>query len=99
MLPKIRFIYKVADYIFSATLFHMKEGKYMDSKFNFNQITKTLEKIFEAGFNTERKILNMKLEDLTKIPSLQSNETLILIEIKKALKSRTLLSLLSGVKE
>ena len=71
----------------------------MDAKFNFNQITKTLEKMFEAGFNTERKILNMKLEDLTKIPTLQASETIILIEIKKAIKNRTLLSFLSGVKE
>ena len=71
----------------------------MDAKYNFNQITKTLEKMFEAGFNTERKILNMKLEDLTKVPSLQASETIILIEIKKAIKNRTLLSFLSGVNE
>ena len=71
----------------------------MDTKYNFNQITKTLEKMFDAGFNTERKILNMKLEDLTKVPTLQASETMILIEIKKAIRNKTLLSLLSGVKE
>lgn len=71
----------------------------MDIKYNFNQITKTLEKMFDAGFNTERKILNMKLDDLIKIPNLQSSETLILIEIKNAIKNRNLLSFLSGAKE
>ena len=71
----------------------------MDTKYNFSQIMKTLEKIFDAGFNTERKILNMKLEDLTKIPTLQASETLILIEVKNAIKNRALLSFLSGVKE
>ena len=71
----------------------------MDTKYNFNQITKTLEKMFDAGFNTERKILNMKLDDLIKIQNLQSSETLILIEIKNAIKNRNLLSFLSGAKE
>lgn len=71
----------------------------MDTKYNFNQITKTLEKMFDAGFNTERKILSMKLDDLIKIPNLQSSETLILIEIKNAIKNRNLLSFLSGAKE
>ena len=71
----------------------------MDTKYNFNQITKTLEKMFEAGFNTERKILNMKLEDLTKVPTLQASETMILIEIKQAIRNKTLLSFLSGVKD
>ena len=35
----------------------------MDNKYNLNQITKALEKLFEAGFNSDKKILAMKLED------------------------------------
>ena len=71
----------------------------MDSKYNLNQITKTLEKLFEAGFNTEKKILAMKLEDLVMIPNLQSIEALIIVEFKRAIKTREIVSFLSGFKD
>ena len=35
----------------------------MDINYNLNQITKALEKLFGAGFNTDKKILAMKLEE------------------------------------
>ena len=47
----------------------------METKSNLNQITKTLDKLFSAGFNTEKKILTtllpikpaiMKLSNLSK---------------------------------
>ena len=38
----------------------------METKNYLNQITKTLDKLFSAGFNTEKKILAMQLEDLEK---------------------------------
>ena len=71
----------------------------METKYNLSQITKTLEKLFEAGFNTDKKILAMKMEDLAKLPNLTSNETLIIIEFKTAIKNRDLIAFLSGNKE
>lgn len=71
----------------------------MDSKYNLSQITKTLEKLFDAGFNTEKKILAMKLEDLVMIPNLQSIEALIIVEFKRAIKTREIVSFLSGFKD
>lgn len=71
----------------------------MDNKYNLNQITKTLEKLFESGFNTDKKILSMKMEDLGKIPNLMSNETMIIIEFKKAVRNKEIVSFLSGYKE
>lgn len=71
----------------------------METKYNLSQITKTLEKIFEAGFNTDKKILALKLEDLTKIPNLQNNETMIIIEFKNAVKNKQIIAFLSGYKE
>ena len=65
-------------------------------KHNLNQITKTLEKLFDAGFNTDKKILALKLEDLEKISNLQSNEALIIIEFKKAIKNKNIIAFLSG---
>lgn len=71
----------------------------METKYNLGQITKTLEKLFEAGFNTDKKILALKLEDLTKIPNLQNNETMIIIEFKNAVKNKKIIEFLSGYKE
>ena len=70
----------------------------MNLKYNLNQITKTLEKLFAAGFNTEKKILLMKIEDLEKIDNLQSNEALIIIDLKKAIKDKDIIAFLSGTK-
>ena len=55
---------------------------------------KTLEKLFASGFNTEK--LSMKFEDLEKINNLQSNEALIIIELKKAIKNKEIIAFLSG---
>ncbi len=71
----------------------------METKYNLSQITKTLEKLFEAGFNTDKKILALKLEDLMKIPNLQNNETMIIIEFKNAVKNKKIIEFLSGYKE
>ena len=69
------------------------------NKYNFNQITKTLDKIFNSGFNTEKKILNIKLEDLEKIKDITSIDMNIIISLKKAIKDKTLIAFLSGYAE
>jgi hypothetical protein len=71
----------------------------LDNKYNFNQISKTLEKLFSAGFNTEKKILSMKLEDLGKIKNLTSFEMLIIISFKEAIKNKKIIAFLSGYEE
>lgn len=71
----------------------------METKYNLSQIIKSLEKLFEAGFNTDKKILALKLEDLLKIPNLQNNEPMIIIEFKSAVKNKKIIEFLSGYKE
>ena len=71
----------------------------MDNKYNLGQITKTLEKLFNAGFNTDKKILAMKLEDLEKLNNLTSSEMMIIIDFKRAIRNRQIISFLSGYKE
>lgn len=71
----------------------------MENKYNLSQITKTLEKLFGAGFNTDKKILAMKLEDLEKISNLTSSEMMIIIDFKRAIKNRQIIAFLSGYKE
>lgn len=65
-------------------------------KYNLNQISKTLDKLFNAGFNTEKKITSMQMEDLLKIQDITSIEMNIIIEFKKAIKSKKIIAFLSG---
>lgn len=71
----------------------------MDNKYNLNQITKALEKLFEAGFNSDKKILAMKLEDLIIIGNLTSSEIAIIIDYRMAVKNKQITAFLSGYKE
>ncbi|UKI28252.1 MAG: hypothetical protein L6V78_04610 [Clostridium sp.] len=55
------------------------------NKYNLSQITKSIRKIFKAGFKTEKKIfLNIKLDDLTKIQDVNGNEIIILLDFKES---------------
>lgn len=71
----------------------------MENKYNISQISKTLEKLFDAGFNTDKKILTMKMEDLEKLANLSSTDMLIIIEFKRAIKNKDIIAFLSGYKE
>jgi len=71
----------------------------MDINYNLNQITKALEKLFGAGFNTDKKILAMKLEDLVKMGNLTSTEIAIIIDFRMAVKNKQITTFLSGYKE
>ena len=69
------------------------------NKYNLSQITKVLEKIFKAGFKTEKDILDIKLDDLTKIQDVNGNEIIILLDLKKAIKNRQIIAFLSNSEE
>lgn len=69
------------------------------NKYNLSQITKLLEKIFKAGFKTEKDILNIKLDDLTRIQDVNGNEIIILLDLKKAIKNRQIIAFLSNSEE
>ena len=64
-------------------------------KYNFNQITKLLEKLFKAGFNDEKNILAIQLDDLEKIQDISSTDITIIIELKKAIKSKKIIAFLN----
>ena len=67
----------------------------MKEKYNLNHITKTLDKLFKAGFNDEKSILAIKLDDLEKIQDVTSVEITIIIELKKAIKNKKIIAFLS----
>ena len=64
--------------------------------YSYNQITKALGKLFRAGFVEEKNILNMKLEDLLKMPDLTTIEIGIIIDFKKAIKDKSIVKFLSN---
>ena len=68
-------------------------------KFNYIQISKLLEKLFKVGFNDEKAILNIQLEDLVKISDISNNEIAILLELKKAIRNKKIIVFLSGKEE
>lgn len=67
----------------------------MKERYNLNQITKTLDKLFKAGFADEKSILAIKLDDLEKIQDVTSVEITIIIELKKAIKNKRIIAFLS----
>lgn len=71
----------------------------MKNKYNFSQITKLLEKIFKAGFNDEKSILAIQLEDLEKVSDISSTDVSIIIDLKKAIKSKRIIAFLGCIDE
>lgn len=67
----------------------------MKERYNLNQITKTFDKLFKAGFIDEKSILAIKLDDLEKIQDVTSVEITIIIELKKAIKNKRIIAFLS----
>ena len=63
--------------------------------YNFNQVSKTLEKIFKAGYTNEKSILAIQLDDLEKIPDITSVEISVIIALKRAIKSKKIIEFLS----
>ena len=65
-------------------------------KYNLMQMTKALEKLFNAGYKDEKSILSLQLEDLEKLQDISVVETSIIINLKKAIKSKQIIKFLSG---
>lgn len=70
----------------------------MDKKNRLNTIFKIFEKLFEAGFKTDKDILKMQMSDITKINGgLSSQELVYVLEIQNAIKSKKLIPYMSGI--
>ena len=65
-------------------------------KYNLMQMTKALEKLFNAGYKDEKSILSLQLEDLEKLQDISVVEISIIINLKKAIKSKQIIKFLSG---
>ena len=63
----------------------------MKEKFTFQQKTKLLTKLFDAGCNTEKKLQQLDMESILKIPGMS-----LIIELQKQTKANKLFSYLGG---
>ena len=69
----------------------------MDKKNRLNIIFKILEKLFDAGFTTDKEILKMQMSDITKINGgLSSQELIVVLEIQEAIKNKRIIPYMSG---
>lgn len=68
-------------------------------KYNLSNITKLLEKVFNAGFVDDKTIIGIQLEDLEKIPDISPMDIKIILDLKKAIKTKKIIAFLSCQKE
>ena len=68
----------------------------MKENFTFQQKTKLLTKLFDAGCNTEKKLQQLDMESILKIPGITITEISVILELQKQTKSNKLFSYLSG---
>ena len=57
------------------------------AKYNINQISKIIERLAEAGINTEKAILNMTFEDLEKMSDYTVKDIKTIVSLRKAIKN------------
>ena len=73
-----------------------KEDKAMKENFTFQQKTKLLTKLFDAGCNTEKKLQQLDMESILKIPGITIPDMSLIIEFQKQTKANKLFSYLGG---
>ena len=66
---------------------------------NLNSKMRTLEKLFNVGFNTDEKIKNMKIDDIFKINELTSIDIQNIKDLIEAIKSKKVIAFFSGNNE
>lgn len=60
---------------------------------------KVFEKLVNVGYNTDSKVINLKVEELLLQPNLNRGELMIAVGIKNALAGKKLVSFLCGIEE
>ena len=68
----------------------------MKDKFTFQQKVKVLTKLFDAGYNTEKKLQQLDMEGILKISNITIPDMTVILELQKQTKSNKLFSYLGG---
>lgn len=69
----------------------------MNSEKVIRERFKIFEKLIKIGYNTDKKILDLKVESLLQNSNFNRSELIIAIGIKEALSNRRLVSFLCGI--
>ena len=69
------------------------------SKAKTNYKLKTFEKLKTLGIANDKDILNLKIEDLAKLPELQLRDVLNVIELRKSIRTNGLVSYLLDIQK
>ena len=60
---------------------------------------KVFEKLAIVGYNTDQKIINLKVEELLLQPNFNRSELMIAVGIKNALSNKKIVTFLCGIEE
>ena len=60
---------------------------------------KVFEKLANIGYNTDSKIINLKVEELLQQPNFNRSELVIAVGIKNALANKKLVTFLCGIED
>lgn len=68
----------------------------MKDEFTFQQKVKVLTKLFEAGYNTEKKLQQLDMEGILKISNITIPDMTVILDLQKQTKANKLFSYLGG---
>lgn len=60
---------------------------------------KVFEKLVNVGYNTDSKVINLKVEELLLQPNFNRSELMIAVGIKNALSNKKIVTFLCGIEE
>ena len=61
-----------------------------------NNAIKVLNKVFDAGYNTEKEVLAMSIDKILAIPNISVSDISVINDLQKAIKANKVISFLSG---
>ena len=71
-----------------------------DNKMGKNQkAIKVLQRLFDAGYGTEKEIVNMTMDEMLALPGVNVADLCIISELQKRIKTNKVISYLSGKTE
>ncbi|RGH41847.1 hypothetical protein DW901_02110 [Firmicutes bacterium AM41-5BH] len=71
-----------------------------DAEIGKNQkAIKVLQRLFDAGYVTEKEIVNMAMDEMLALPGVNVEDLCIISELQKSIKANKVISYLSGKKE
>ncbi len=68
----------------------------MKDKITFQQKVKVMNKLFDNGYNTEKKLQQLDMEKILKIPNITIHDMNLILELQKHIKSNKLFTYLGN---